>query len=310
MAPSVPARRARRLLIAPAVALALSALFLFLGIAVPHAGARTEPAVAQAAAAPPKVIPRSGWGANESLRFNPAGQEIWPRTFWPVQKIVVHHTETQNYDPDPAGTIRAMYHDDARLRGLGDIAYNFLVDEQGRIYEGRYSRPYLPGESPTGEDTFGNGVAAAHAYGHNSGTVGIGLLGSLDQVDATPRARAALERLIGWIAARHQIDPLGSSAYRNPATGERSVFPNVVGHGEINATECPGGMVRAALPGIRANAAALLAGQRSRPSRAPARAGAGRGRATCAVVRTARSRRSCAGARSCSPAAAGARKWR
>ena len=38
--------------------------------------------------------------------------------YWPVQKIVVHHTETQNYDPNPAGTIRAIYRDDARLRGL------------------------------------------------------------------------------------------------------------------------------------------------------------------------------------------------
>ena len=80
-------------------------------------------------------------------------------------------------------------------------------------------------------------------------------------MDATPRARAALEQLTAWIAARHNIDPMGSSAYRNPANGEQGVFPNIVGHGEINETDCPGRMLRAALPGIRANAAALVAGK-------------------------------------------------
>jgi peptidoglycan/xylan/chitin deacetylase (PgdA/CDA1 family) len=217
-------------------------------------------APARAAAEPPPVIPRAGWGADESLRFNAAGAEIWPRMFWPVQKIVVHHTETQNYDPDPAGTIRAIYRDDVRRQGLGDIAYNFLIDERGRIYEGRYSRQYAAGERPTGEDQLGNGVAAAHAFGFNSGTVGIALLGSFTQIGPTARARNALERLVAWIAARHHIDPAGATLYRNPATGAQQVFANVAGHGEINETDCPGLRVREALPGIRANAAALLAG--------------------------------------------------
>ena len=214
-----------------------------------------------ARAAEPPVIPRAAWGADESLRFNVAGAEIWPRMFWPVQKIVVHHTETQNYDPDPAGTIRAIYHDDARLKGLGDIAYNFLIDEQGRIYEGRYSRPYAPGERPTGEDQLGNGVAAAHAYGYNSGTVGIALLGSFTRIGPTARARAALESLVASIAARHHLDPAGATVYRNPATGAQGAFPNVVGHGDINQTDCPGLRMREALPGVRANAAALVAGR-------------------------------------------------
>lgn len=90
--------------------------------------------------AQPRVIPRAAWGADESLRFSSAGKEIWPRTFWPVQKIIVHHTETQNNDPDPVGTIRRIYRDDTVLQGLGDISYNFLIDEEGRIYEGRSAR--------------------------------------------------------------------------------------------------------------------------------------------------------------------------
>jgi peptidoglycan/xylan/chitin deacetylase (PgdA/CDA1 family) len=221
-----------------------------------HTGAVSVAAVAQ-----PRVIPRSGWGADEELRFDWAGRETWLRTFWPVQKIIIHHTETQNNDPDPAGTIRKLYRDAVRLQGLGDIPYNFLIDEEGRIYEGRYSRQYGPAESPTGEDQFANGVMAAHSYGHNPGTVGVALLGSLGDLEATPRARTALEQLVTWIAARHHIDPSGSSVYRNPATGNQSTFPNVAGHRDVNDTECPGRTFYTTLPGIRADVAALMAGK-------------------------------------------------
>ncbi len=214
-----------------------------------------------ATAAPPRVIPRSGWGADESLRFDRTHREIWPRTFWPIQKIIVHHTETQNNDPNPAETIRSIYRDSARLQGLGDIPYNFLIDEQGRIYEGRYSRPYARGETPTGEDQYGNGVTAGHAYGHNAGTVGIALLGSLGRVDATPSARTALERLVAWISGTHQIDPFGSSGYRNPMTGRTTAFPNIAGHRDVNETDCPGQAFYTTLPQVRTDVSALIAGR-------------------------------------------------
>jgi hypothetical protein len=71
----------------------------------------TTPAVRSAAAtAQPTVIPRSGWGADESLRFDSGGKEIWPPAFYPVQKLIVHHTDTQNNDPNPAATIRSIYY--------------------------------------------------------------------------------------------------------------------------------------------------------------------------------------------------------
>jgi hypothetical protein len=88
----------------------------------------------------PAVIPRAGWGANESLRYDSSGKEIWPPAFWPIQKLIVHHTDTQNGDPDPAATVRSIYYYHAVTQGWGDIGYNFLIDESGRIYEGRHSR--------------------------------------------------------------------------------------------------------------------------------------------------------------------------
>ncbi len=218
------------------------------------AAATTSSGVAQ-----PTVIPRSGWGADESLRFDATGKETWPPAFYPVQKVIVHHTATQNNDPDPAATIRSIYQYHAITQGWGDIGYNFLVDEAGRIYEGRYSRPYAPGESPTGEDLNGNGVTAAHVQGYNSGTVGIALLGTLTNQDATPAARNALERLIAWIDDSHGIDPQGSALYTNPVSGTQATFPNIAGHRDLAATECPGGSFYATLPTIRSDVASLIA---------------------------------------------------
>jgi N-acetylmuramoyl-L-alanine amidase len=212
-----------------------------------------------AATGQPAVISRAGWGADESLRFDSTGKEIWPPAFYPVQKVIVHHTATQNGDPDPAATIRSIYYYHAVTQGWGDIGYNFLIDEAGNIYEGRYSRQYAPGESPTGQDLNGNGVTAAHAQGYNSGTVGIALLGTLTNQDATPAARSALERLIAWIDSSHGIDPQGSALYTNPVSGLQATFPNLAGHRDVAATECPGGSFYATLPTIRSDVATLIA---------------------------------------------------
>jgi hypothetical protein len=207
----------------------------------------------------PAVISRAGWGADESLRFDSTGKEIWPPAFYPVQKVIVHHTATQNDDPNPAATIRSIYYYHAVTQGWGDIGYNFLIDEAGNVYEGRYSRQYAPGESPTGEDVNGNGVTAAHAQGYNSGTVGIALLGTLTNQDATPAARSALEHLIAWIDSSHGIDPQGSALYTNPVSGLQATFPNIAGHRDVGATECPGGTFYATLPTIRSDVANLIA---------------------------------------------------
>jgi hypothetical protein len=227
---------------------------------------REHAAHAAAVTAQPTVIPRSGWGADESLRYDSNGNEIWPPAFYPVQKLIVHHTDTQNNDPDPAATIRSIYYYHAVTEGWGDIGYNFLIDESGRIYEGRHSRTYAPGESPTGQDLNGNGVTGAHAQGFNSGTVGVALLGTLTNQDATPAARHALEQLLAWEASSHGIDPQGSSLYTNPVNGTQKTFPNIAGHRDVNATECPGGVFYATLPTIRSDVAAMIAGSPPPPT--------------------------------------------
>jgi hypothetical protein len=197
-------------------------------------------AVADAAVSMPSIISRAGWGANESYRFNSGGYEIFPSSYNPLQKVIVHHTAGRNDDPNPEATIRAIYYMHAVSRGWGDIDYNFLIDWQGRVYEGRHSRKYAAGEPITGEDLAGNVVRGAHAKGFNDGTVGIALLGNF-QNRLPPAAQiASLEKLIAWKLERHGINPLGAGTYTNPNLGNSLYLQNISGHRNVNPTDCPG----------------------------------------------------------------------
>ena len=207
---------------------------------------------ANAAAAQPYVISRAGWGCDETLM-------TWAPEFHPTQKLICHHTAGQNHDPDPAATIRAIYYYHAVTQAWGDIGYNALVDESGRIYEGRYSRPYGLGMTPSFDSPDGRGVTAAHAFQFNSGTFGIALLGTLTAQAATPSSRSALERVLAWNAQRNGIDPRGAATYTNPVTLARTRFANIAGHRDVGSTECPGGAFYNTLPMIRSDVAAIIA---------------------------------------------------
>ncbi|HSL97655.1 MAG TPA: N-acetylmuramoyl-L-alanine amidase [Candidatus Deferrimicrobiaceae bacterium] len=215
--------------------------------------------VASAATSQPDVISRAEWGADESKRFDSGGNEIWPPSFAPMQKAIVHHTAGRNDDPNPAATVRAIYHLYAVTRDFGDMGYNFLIDESGRIYEGRYSRPYAGGEEPTGEDLASNVVRGAHATNFNDGTVGIVLLGTFTNRLPTAAARSSLEAMLAWKLERHGLDPLGSSTYVNPVLGNTKTIPNISGHRQVSATACPGDTFFPTFPTLRQNVANRIA---------------------------------------------------
>ena len=173
----------------------------------------------------------------------------------------MHHTAGSNNDPNPAATIRSIYYYHPVTQGWGDIGYNFLIDEAGRIYKGRYSGPAGTRSADTisGENALGHGVTAAHSFQFNSGTVGVALLGTLTTQDATAPARSALVDHLAWEAEHHNIGPNGRSEYVNPVNGTRKVFDNIAGHRDVSATECPGGTFYETLPGLRTSVASRIA---------------------------------------------------
>ena len=206
----------------------------------------------------PGVISRAAWGADESLRFDGAGDERWPREYYPLQKLVVHHTAGRNQDPNPAATVRAIYYFHAVTRRWGDIGYSYLIDEAGRVYEGRHSRDYWNGTIPTSDSLDGLAVAGGHALHHNQGTMGIALLGTFGTRAPTAAARASLVRMLAWASAKYHLDPRASSTYTNPLTGIKRYVPNIAGHRDYQATACPGGVLYGLLPTIRNDVAAAM----------------------------------------------------
>ncbi|MGH2683882.1 MAG: N-acetylmuramoyl-L-alanine amidase, partial [Actinomycetota bacterium] len=217
----------------------------------------------------PPVISRPTWGADESYRFNKDGSLRSTPTFFPTQKLIVHHTVTSNADPDPAATVRAIYYDHVKNRGFADIAYNFLIDAQGNIYKGRYSgrRGTSDADTLTGENAKGKGVTGAHTGGYNSGTMGVALLGTFTSVPPTAEARSALIDHLAWEADHHGLDPLAASEYVNPQSGDTREASNISGHRDWGSTACPGGALYADLPAIRQEVAARVGAVDSRPPR-------------------------------------------
>jgi hypothetical protein len=191
------------------------------------------------------------------LRFDTAGNETFPPTYYAAQKLTVHHTDTVNGDPDPAATVRAIYRYHAVDRGFGDIGYHFLVAEDGRVFEGRWSGT----DGDPAHDAAGKVVTAAHVGGWNSGNVGIAVLGTLTSQPPSPAARSSLESVLADLAGRHGIAATGSGTYTNPVNGATWTGPNIPGHRDFAATECPGGALYAALPSIRSAVAARVAGE-------------------------------------------------
>lgn len=171
----------------------------------------------------PPIISRAGWGANESW------SNIEPEYENP-QKFVIHHTATNNFTADPAATVRAVYYYHAVTLGWGDIGYNFLIDRQGNIYEGRNG---------------GDGVVGAHARRYNYGSIGIACVGDFNVADVTPQMEQALVDLIAWEADRFGISPQGSSYFIDRE------LPNIVGHRDLLQTSCPGERLYQRMPRIR-----------------------------------------------------------
>ena len=201
---------------------------------------KAKPAVAQ-----PPVITRAEWGADESIRKN-------NQKYAPITKLFVHHTVTSpdGPDPDPAATVRAIYAYHVQGNGWDDIGYNFLIDAQGRVYEGRWARDYAPGEKPTGEDLDDNGVIGAQVLNHNAGSAGVAMLGDFTNGEPTQAARDTLVKLMAWKADRHDIDVMGNDPFTT-SEGVVESFPNLAGHRDAGQTECPGNRLYPLLPGIR-----------------------------------------------------------
>ncbi|MEO2092526.1 MAG: peptidoglycan recognition family protein [bacterium] len=152
-------------------------------------------------------LPRSSWRASR-----PAPSRL-TRNSGPYTRITVHHTADvpgalfNGSFSDSTSTVRRVQGEHMDGRGYGDIGYHFMIDAAGRCFAGR--------------DLVYQG---AHAGGvRNRQNIGVCLLGNFEHGRPSPRALAALDKILAELRGRHRIPRKG-----------------VVCHRELKSTVCPG----------------------------------------------------------------------
>lgn len=183
-----------------------------------------ESPVCTAAAQTP--IPRADWGAREPAvtpdgwgengpysAANPDGWLVYEQPLAEVyHTIVVHHSALPLSDGPKE--IQNLHMDE---KGFADVGYHYLIDETGRLYQGRSIE-----------------VRGAHTYAHNFGAVGICLIGNFEAIQP---AQAQIEMLQALVAC---------------LVGGLPNVTRLAGHGDLNPgiTLCPGENLAPFLPRI------------------------------------------------------------
>ena len=193
----------------------------------------------------PQVISRAQWGADEGIRCSQ------PHYIPRIKGAVVHHTAGSNdYSPQQSAEIvRGIYAYHAQSLNWCDIGYNVLVDRYGQIFEGAFG----------GLD---RNVEATHTGGFNQSTVGVSLMGDLDQTGPSAQMISAAGRFLRWRLGKAGLSPVGKTqrdaqyfSDSKFSAGSVADVPTISAHRDLNHTECPGRFGYAALDTIRAVAA-------------------------------------------------------
>jgi hypothetical protein len=197
------------------------------------------------AAGMPRIVLRSGWQADESIR---RAKPVYADT---LRMAYVHHTAgTNTYSRlEAPAVVRGIevYH--VKGNGWNDIGYNALVDRFGTVYEGRYG----------GID---RNVVGAHAKGFNTGSFGIAVMGDFRSVDPPLAAVDALVQTLAWRLDLAHVDPLStlnaiSSGNERFVSGIPVFLRAISGHRDTGLTTCPGERLYVQLPTIARRVAAL-----------------------------------------------------
>jgi len=154
-----------------------------------------------------------------------------------VTHLIIHHSAGSNSSNDWAATVRAIWDYHVNGNGWSDVGYNWLIEPNGIIYQGR-------------EDN----VLGAHFCGQNSKTMGVCMLGTFTSQTPSSEATNSLESLLAWKSCDRDFDPLGASLH--PSSG--LTLNHISGHRDGCNTECPGDSFYPMLPSIRQEVADMI----------------------------------------------------
>ena len=174
----------------------------------------------------PRIVSRTEWGARPlnleapeefgafNALTNPEGVLTYPDNLNSVlNTIVVHHSAFAYVGPSE---VQDLHMD---RRGFADVAYHFVIDSDGVIYEGREIN-----------------IRGAHVQGFNTGSVGIVLLGNFNNEQPSETQLASLWALVDYLRYTYEIRYLaGHKDYPDQSP---------------DGTECPGDNLYPLLPDL------------------------------------------------------------
>jgi hypothetical protein len=180
----------------------------------------------------PVINPRSAWAEGRPPKVAPSEED--------VRFLIVHHSASnKGHAGSEVPVILRGFYDfhTGPSRGWPDIAYNFLVDSEGGIWEGRSGSIERP--------------VAGDATGGNQGfSQLVCLIGDFDAATPSVAALSSLVELLAWLAGRYDISTApgaevtfvsrGSNLH---PPGAEVTTPTITGHRTMSQTSCPGAVL-------------------------------------------------------------------
>ncbi|HJQ96469.1 MAG TPA: N-acetylmuramoyl-L-alanine amidase [Acidimicrobiia bacterium] len=175
------------------------------------------------------IRPRDDWATDRNARIAYADEE--------VRFLLVHHSASSNdyTEEDVPSILRGFfdYHTSPE-KGWGDVAYNFLIDRFGVIWEGRSGSVDRP--------------VTADATGGNQGfSQLVCLIGDFSTEPPSDAATSSLVSTLAWLADRYGVSTApgaeitfvsrGSNRWQ---VGEKVTTATIAGHRDMSVTSCPG----------------------------------------------------------------------
>ena len=135
-----------------------------------------------------------------------------------TEVIVIHNAGFPGEDKDSSAEDIHKFHKE--VNGWAGIGYHYVIRKDGRIEQGR--KPLAVG---------------AHALHHNKNSVGICVAGNFNIGKPNRKQMESLKLLTAWLCQKYKLDPMKKGV--------------IVGHRNLNDTDCPGNNLYPKLDEIR-----------------------------------------------------------